>query len=110
MNKELLQEIDDYLNEKLDRCARIAKRKYRVWPSAYASGAAVKCRKGKIWRGVKEEIEEEVEENIEIVKEESEEQLEEKKKRKYKPNFKREIYRDWETDRKSTRLNSSHRL
>jgi hypothetical protein len=90
MNKELLQEIDDYLNEKLDRCARIAKRKYRVWPSAYASGAAVKCRKGKIWRGVKEEIEEEVEENIEIVKEESEEQLEEKKKRKYKPNFKRE--------------------
>lgn len=46
---------------KLDRCARIAKRKYRVWPSAYASGAAVKCRKGKIWRGVKEEIEEEKE-------------------------------------------------
>ena len=61
MNRELLQEIDDYLNEKLDRCARIAKRKYRVWPSAYASGAAVKCRKGKIWRGVKEEIEEEIE-------------------------------------------------
>lgn len=40
--------------KKLDRCARIAKRKYKVWPSAYASGAAVKCRKGKIWKGVKE--------------------------------------------------------
>ena len=42
--------------KKLDRCARIAKRKYKVWPSAYASGAAVKCRQGKIWKGVKEEV------------------------------------------------------
>jgi hypothetical protein len=41
--------------KKLDRCARIAKRKYKVWPSAYASGAAVKCRQGKIWKGLKEE-------------------------------------------------------
>ena len=39
--------------KKLDRCARIAKRKYDVWPSAYASGAAVKCRKGKIWKNEK---------------------------------------------------------
>ena len=38
-----------------DRCTRIAKRKYDVWPSAYASGAVVKCRQGKIWKGVKEE-------------------------------------------------------
>ena len=38
----------------LDRCARIAKRKYDVWPSAYASGAAVKCRQGKIWKGIAE--------------------------------------------------------
>ena len=43
--------------KKLDRCARIAKRKYKVWPSAYASGAAVKCRQGKIWKGLKEEEE-----------------------------------------------------
>jgi hypothetical protein len=60
------EEIEDappvqVYDEELDRCARIAKRKYKVWPSAYASGAAVKCRKGKIWRGVKEEIEEEKE-------------------------------------------------
>jgi hypothetical protein len=66
--------IDDEIppvevDEELDRCARIAKRKYRVWPSAYASGAAVKCRKGKIWRGVKEEVEEQVEEEIEIIEE-----------------------------------------
>lgn len=33
-----------------DRCTRIAKRKYDVWPSAYASGAVVKCRQGKIWK------------------------------------------------------------
>ena len=31
----------------LDKCAKWAKRTYKVWPSAYASGAAVKCRKGK---------------------------------------------------------------
>ena len=40
---------------KSDRCTRIAKRKYDVWPSAYASGAVVKCRQGKIWKDVKEE-------------------------------------------------------
>ena len=39
---------------KKDRCYRIAKRKYDVFPSAYASGAIVKCRQGKIWRGIKE--------------------------------------------------------
>jgi hypothetical protein len=36
--------------KKVDRCTRIAKRKYDVWPSAYASGAVVKCRQGKIWK------------------------------------------------------------
>ena len=47
--------------KKLDRCARIAKRKYKVWPSAYASGALVKCRKvgAKNWgkSTTKEELE-----------------------------------------------------
>ena len=41
--------------KKGDRCTRIAKRKYDVWPSAYASGAVVKCRQGKIWKGLSEE-------------------------------------------------------
>jgi len=45
--------------KKGDRCIRIAKRKYDVWPSAYASGAVVKCRQGKIWKGLKEELTEE---------------------------------------------------
>ena len=29
------------------KCQTKAKAKYSVWPSAYASGAAVQCRKGK---------------------------------------------------------------
>lgn len=40
-----------------DRCVRIAKSKYDAWPSAYASGAVVKCRQGKIWKDIKEEEE-----------------------------------------------------
>jgi hypothetical protein len=36
--------------KKDDRCTRIAKRKYDVWPSAYSSAAVVRCRQGKIWR------------------------------------------------------------
>ena len=50
----LLEESKD------DRCTRIAKRKYDVWPSAYASGAVVKCRQGKIWKDLKEEEDEEI--------------------------------------------------
>lgn len=42
-----------------DRCTRIAKRKYKVWPSAYASGAVVKCRQGKIWKGISENMSDE---------------------------------------------------
>ena len=47
--------INEEKKKKGDRCVRIAKRKYDVWPSAYASGAVVKCRQGKIWKGLKEE-------------------------------------------------------
>ena len=36
--------------EKDDRCTRIAKQKYDTWPSAYASGAVVRCRRGEIWK------------------------------------------------------------
>jgi hypothetical protein len=41
----------DILNE--DRCKSIADRKYDK-PSAYKSGAIVRCRKGNIWKDVKE--------------------------------------------------------
>jgi hypothetical protein len=48
--KQLLEE-----KEKRDRCLRIADRKYDK-PSAYKSGAVVRCRQGKIWKDIKEEI------------------------------------------------------
>ncbi len=42
--------LDDMdLNEgKKDRCYKLAKKKYKVFPSAYASGFIVRCRKGKV--------------------------------------------------------------
>jgi hypothetical protein len=46
--------LENELYEKKDRCYRIAKRKYDTFPSAYASGAIVKCRQGKIWKDVNE--------------------------------------------------------
>ena len=48
----LLHEIQgkEVLMEKDDRCTRLAKSKYDTWPSAYASGAVVRCRKGEIWK------------------------------------------------------------
>ena len=45
-NKSTLLEGDD-------RCTRIAKSKYDTWPSAYASGAVVRCRRGEIWKNEK---------------------------------------------------------
>jgi len=49
--KENIQEE----KKKRDRCLRIADRKYDK-PSAYKSGAVVKCRQGTIWKGLKEVI------------------------------------------------------
>ena len=53
--KQIIKEILLEEAKKADRCTRIAKRKYKVWPSAYASGAVVKCRQGKIWKNESEE-------------------------------------------------------
>ena len=55
IEKIVQEEIQNVILEKDDRCTRIAKRKYDVWPSAYASGAVVRCRKGEIWKDVKED-------------------------------------------------------
>jgi hypothetical protein len=40
--------------KKKDRCHRIADRRYDK-PSAYKSGAIVRCRQGKIWKDLKED-------------------------------------------------------
>ena len=57
INDDLIIESYDVVNEekkKADRCLRIARRKYDK-PSAYRSGAIVQCRRGKIWKDLKEE-------------------------------------------------------
>jgi hypothetical protein len=45
---EEMLEISEELYEKKDRCYNLAKQKYDVFPSAYASGFIVRCRKGKV--------------------------------------------------------------
>ena len=58
---DILKQI---LFEGEDRCKRIADRKYDK-PSAYKSGAIVRCRKGNIWKGLKEDqLKEAVEESL----------------------------------------------
>ena len=52
--KKIVKEILAEKKSKRDRCLRIADRKFDK-PSAYKSGAVVRCRKGKIWKGIKEE-------------------------------------------------------
>ena len=49
--------FDIELDEKKDRCYRLAKQKYDVFPSAYASGFIVRCRKGKVAKKKNEELE-----------------------------------------------------
>ena len=53
--KEVIQQVISEEKTKRDRCLRIADRKFDK-PSAYKSGAVVRCRKGKIWKNLKEEI------------------------------------------------------
>jgi hypothetical protein len=50
---KLVKEILNEKKVKRDRCLRIADRKFDK-PSAYKSGAVVRCRQGKIWKGIKE--------------------------------------------------------
>jgi hypothetical protein len=51
--QKLINEVLEEQKSKRDRCLRIADRKFDK-PSAYKSGAVVRCRKGNIWKGVKE--------------------------------------------------------
>jgi hypothetical protein len=51
---------EELMNEKKDACYYKVKSRYKVWPSAYASGALVKCRKkgSKNWGTKSEGVEE----------------------------------------------------
>jgi hypothetical protein len=53
--RDLIKEVLQEEKSKRDRCLRIADRKFDK-PSAYKSGAVVRCRQGKIWKGLKEEV------------------------------------------------------
>jgi len=50
----ILKQLLEEQKKKEDRCKRIADRRYDK-PSAYKSGAIVRCRQGKIWKDLKEE-------------------------------------------------------
>ena len=52
--RKLVKEVLDEQKVKRDRCLRIADRKFDK-PSAYKSGAVVRCRQGDIWKGIKED-------------------------------------------------------
>ena len=62
LSEIILEEYCEILSEKQDACYHKVKARYDVWPSAYASGALVKCRKvgAKNWgnKSKKESIEE----------------------------------------------------
>ena len=45
VGKEITEEEFERLAEKKDACYHKVKSRYKVWPSAYASGALVQCRK-----------------------------------------------------------------
>jgi hypothetical protein len=51
--QKIIQEVLLEKKKKRDRCLRIADRKFDK-PSAYKSGAVVRCRKGDIWKDIKE--------------------------------------------------------
>jgi hypothetical protein len=51
----LIKQLLEEQKKKADRCKRIADRKYDK-PSAYKSGSIVRCRQGKIWKDLKEDL------------------------------------------------------
>ena len=50
----ILKQLLEEQKKKEDRCKRIVDRRYDK-PSAYKSGAIVRCRQGKIWKDLKED-------------------------------------------------------
>jgi len=65
--KKKVKEVLLEKKKKKDRCLRIADRKFDK-PSAYKSGAVVRCRQGDIWKGLKEAIQEVIQEDESLYK------------------------------------------
>lgn len=107
---EILNETEVLLDEKKrkkkkkkskgkkDACYHKVRSRYDVWPSAYASGALVKCRKvgAKNWGNKSKKTNEELELDEDMLEEiESEETLDEKKRKlSSKPSSEKSL-RDW---------------
>lgn len=53
MIQQIVTEKKKRRKKKKDRCHRCADQSYGLETSAYKSGAMVKCRQGKIWKGKK---------------------------------------------------------
>lgn len=53
MIQQIVTEKKKKKKKKKDRCHRCADQSYGLETSAYKSGAIVRCRKGKIWKGKK---------------------------------------------------------
>jgi hypothetical protein len=92
----VMERLLQKLEEKKDRCYKKAKATYDVFPSAYASGAIVRCRKGEIWKETSGEDDEKNLKNNkeEMMNETDDEQLNEKKRKLDKPSSE-ESLRDW---------------
>ena len=89
---------------KRDACYHKVKRRYKVWPSAYASGALVKCRKvgAKNWgnkskkkKGKKNEGIQLDDRLLQIIKEEYAAVINEKKKKAGTESSKESSLKDW---------------
>ena len=87
---------------KKDACYHKVKARYRVWPSAYASGALVKCRKvGAANWGNKSKKNENLDKLDQIIEEELQAVIDEKKKKRKKrkkagtESSKESSLRDW---------------
>jgi hypothetical protein len=65
--KKAVKEVLLEKKKKRDRCLRIADRRYKK-PSAYKSGAVVRCRDGEIWKDLKEVIYEVIQEDESLYK------------------------------------------
>ena len=65
--KKAVKEVLLEKKKKRDRCLRIADRKFDK-PSAYKSGAVVRCRDGEIWKDLKEVIYEVIQEDESLYK------------------------------------------
>ena len=107
VGKKLTEEQFDEAAGKKDACYHKVKARYDVWPSAYASGALVKCRKvgAKNWgnKSKKEGFSSDAQRRAAFAS-----GYEEKGKKKKKESFSRQLYNKHLTEIKEENVNESY--